>query len=166
MSDLNKLIDKIIPYPASRENREGFNNEPYIDKLNDQEKKDVENALIEKLSTNPDDMLIVETLAYLKSTSALPLLNQLLTNSNDPMKRIIMAVSISEIDKDDRFINSIITDFRKIDDHRDAYNTYKLIPTFYYLRKLKNQELDKIIEEYSDHKDHLVSNNAKRSLNL
>ena len=33
MDDINKLVNKIIPYPADREHRDGFSNEKIIDSL-------------------------------------------------------------------------------------------------------------------------------------
>ncbi len=59
MRDLNKLIDDIIPYPDDREHREEFlGNESIIAKLTDDEKKEIEVLLLDKLKARPDDLLI------------------------------------------------------------------------------------------------------------
>jgi hypothetical protein len=70
---IEKLLREIIP-PADYQHRNGFNNIPLIDKLTDDEKLQLENALIRELTVDldrePDD-LIIETLAYLKSQKSL-----------------------------------------------------------------------------------------------
>ena len=54
MTELDKLIDKLIPYPADYQHRNGFNNEPLIDQLNNEDRVLVEIGLIEKLIEYPD----------------------------------------------------------------------------------------------------------------
>jgi len=46
--DIEKIVAEIIP-PSDYQHRNGFNNVPLIDKLSDDEKRGVQDALIYKL---------------------------------------------------------------------------------------------------------------------
>ena len=164
MVTIEKLIDEIIPYPADYSHRNGFSNTHIIDKLSADEKIEVENALINKLTEHPDDLLIVETLAYLKSTKSIPALRKLLVNSSYDMEKLIIASSIFEITKDTNLVDIAISAFRQLDNKKDAYYVYKLTGAFYHLAKFNNPAVIEIIREYFDHKEYLVSYNAKRAL--
>lgn len=161
--NIEKLIDKIIP-PSDYQHRNGFSNIHVIDLLNVHEKKLVEDALINMLMTKTDDTLIVETLAYLKSVQSLPILYKFLENCSDSMAKLIVATSIFEINKDDNMIDVAIRSFKHLDNNTDAYYAYKLISAFYYLIKFDNLEANRIIEEYINHKEYLISYNAKQAL--
>jgi hypothetical protein len=78
MTDIEKLIKEIIPYPADHSHREGFTNEQIIDALSKADRDLVEIALIDLLDKNSWDTFIVETLAYMKSVKSLPTLRRLL----------------------------------------------------------------------------------------
>jgi ribosome-binding ATPase YchF (GTP1/OBG family) len=103
--DVQKLIAEIIP-PSDYQHRNGFSNNHLIDRLSEYEKNQVEDALINKLLTNNEDTLIVETLAYMKSKKSLAILNELLEKpsnnlrkiekSSNEMSKIIIASSIFE----------------------------------------------------------------------
>jgi hypothetical protein len=166
--EIKELINRIIP-PADYQHRNGFNNIPIIDELSDDEITEVENALIDMLTNNSAeklDTLIVETLAYLKSSRSLPRLRDILketTNSN--ITRLILATAIFEINGDNDMIEIGVDCFKKIDNNKDSYHLYKLIDAFYYLIKFQSPVTSKIIEGYTNHKDYLVSYNAKRVLN-
>lgn len=164
--DIDKFIDKIIPYPANYETRNGFNNQPYLKKLKYQEKIEVGNKLIKKIAEHPDDMLIIDSLAYLTFIPAVPAIEKLFINSSEPMIRVEIASSIFEINQDDNLIAGIISDFRKIEDPKESYYTYKLTKAFYYLHKIGTDEIKKLIEEYINHKDGSVSYNAKLYLEI
>lgn len=164
MVTIEKLIDEIIPYPADYSHRNGFSNNHIIDDLSADEKLKVENALINKLSEHPEDLLIVETLAYLKSTKSIPALRNLLENSSNSMQKLTIATSIFEITQDNDMVDIALIAFRQLDNRKDAYYAYKLISAFYYLAKFNNPAIMEIIKEYVDHKEYLVSYNAKRAL--
>lgn len=163
---IKKIIDTIIP-PSDYQYRNGFNNIPTIEKLTSDEKLQVEDYLINMLSdskTKSVDTLIVETLAYLKSKKSLPVLRSLFDYCNYEMCKLIIAASIYEICEDKSMIDIAISSFRKMDDKSNSYYKYNLISGFSYLVKFQNPEINKIIEEYLDHQDSLVSYNAKESL--
>ena len=164
MVTIEKLIDGIIPYPADYSHRNGFSNNHIIDNLSADEKIEVENALINKLSEHPEDLLIVETLAYLKSTKSIPALRKLLENSSYDMEKLIIASSMFEINQDNDMVDIAIGAFRQLDNKKDAYYVYKLTSAFYHLAKFNNPAIVEIIKEYVDHKEYLVSYNAKRAL--
>jgi len=164
---IEKLVKEIIP-PSDYQHRNEFNNIPLIDKLNDEEKKQLEDALIHKLlfeSGQELDTLVIETLAYLKSQKSLPILNNLLEEYSDYMTRLVIAASIFEINKDAGMIDIAINVVRKIDDRSDAYYVHKLTSAFYYLIKFKSTKVNSIIEEYTHHKEYLIAYNAKQVLN-
>jgi hypothetical protein len=64
MRNIETIIKEIIP-PDDYQHRNGFCNESYIDKLNDLEKIQVEDELINMFQKS-DDLLIADTLAYMK----------------------------------------------------------------------------------------------------
>lgn len=164
MMTIEKLIDEIIPYPADYSHRNGFSNNHIIDKLNANEKIEVENALINKLSEHPEDLLIIETLAYMKSIKSINAIRKILENSSYDMEILIIASCLFEIYQDNEMIEIAIRSFRQLDNKKDAYYVYKLIGAFYHLSKFNNPVTEEIIKEYVDHKEYLVSYNAKRAL--
>jgi hypothetical protein len=166
--DIEKLIDKIIP-PCDYQNRNGFNNIPLLKNLSNNEKKQVESALIDRVSNNRDeeiDILIVETLAYLKSFKSLPLLMRLLERCSNDLIKLKIAASIFELNQDRDMVNIAINSFKKLDNNKDAYYVYKITSAFFYLIKFKTPEVNNIIKEYINHKEYLVAYNAKRALGI
>lgn len=162
--NIEEFINKIIP-PDNYQERNGFNNHHYIDQLNEQERSVVENKLIELLH-NQKDTLIIQTLAYLRSKKSLPLIYKILHESTGQTARLVIAASIYEIDKDEEMINIAIDAFRQIENtEKDAYYTFRILPTFYLLKKFSNPKTDLVIKEYVNHSDYLLSYNAKQALN-
>lgn len=166
--DIEKLIGEIIP-PSDYQHRNGFNNIPIIDKLTDNEKNQVENVLIDRLlhKTNEEaDTLIIETLAYLKSVKALPVLRNLLEHCSIEVVKLRIATSIFEINQDDDMVNIAITSFKKLDNSKDSYYVHKLTSAFFYLIKFNKPEVNELIKKYIDHKEYLLSYNARRALGM
>lgn len=151
-----KVVNEIIP-PNDYQHRNGFSNEHIIDKLSDEEKSQVEKALVDRLHKNPD-MLIVETLGYMKSDMSLPILYKLLEDLNDEIAKIITTVSIFEINQDQKMIDVAKKLFRIIK------NKYQLISVFHYLVRFQDSEILKLIEGYATNKDYLISHNAKQAI--
>ncbi len=165
---MKMLINKIIP-PSDYEHRNGFNNIPIIEKLTGNEiqllEKELINRLVAEIGNKFPDTLIVETLAYLKSNAALPILKRLLENCNDFNVKLRIATSIFEINQDVEMIDIAINSVRKMDNKEDAYHVYNLSTAFYYLAKFKKEKTEEFIKEYTLHPEYLVSYNAKASLN-
>lgn len=161
--DIENFLKEIIP-PADYQHRDGFSNSDMIDRLNEYEKELVGDALINKLLGQTDDTLIVETLASLRSEKSLPLLYDFLERCSDLMSKIIVAVSIFKINNDNDLVFTAIASFKQLDDTKDPYYVYKLIPAFYYLVKLRSIKVRNLIEEYTEHKEYLISYNAKQAL--
>jgi hypothetical protein len=164
--NIEKLLREIIP-PADYQHRNGFNNIPLIDKLTGDEKIQLENALIDKLTFESDkepDSLIVETLAYLKSQKSVPVLRKLLDKNLYIITELIIATSIYEISRDNDMIDSAINIVNKIEYKKGPYYVSKLTKAFYYLIKFENAEINSIIEKYTSHQEHLIAYNAKRVL--
>lgn len=162
--DINKIISEIIP-PDDYQHRNGFSNERLIDKLSDEELFKVETELITMLQKKPD-MLIVETLGYMKSEKSLPALYELLKKSTDGMAKLILVSSIYRINRDKELVEIAISSFKELEKVKDAYYVYRIIPTFYYLSKFQESKTTKLIEEYSKHSEYLISYNAKQALGL
>jgi len=156
--NIDKLIAEIIPKNDYR-HRNGFNNSKIIDSLNNLEKQLVEEALIKKMAETKD-MLAVETLAYMKSQKSLPALHTLIGECLDEMKKIIIATSIYEINKDEEMVDIAIGSFHNLN------NSYQIISAFYYLVKFKNPMADSLVKEYLNSSDYLLSYNAKRALEI
>jgi hypothetical protein len=158
--DTKELIKQIIP-PARYEYREGFSNHEIIDGLNDLDRTSIENELIHLLQISEEpDILMIETLGYMKSKKSLNLLNTLVKKQL-PVIDILSIVSvIYEIDKDVSMIDIAIQNFEKLTDNTDLFTA------FYYLFKLNNERTDNVIRKYLDHKDYYVSYHAKRFMDL
>jgi hypothetical protein len=154
--DVNKILSEIIP-PDDYQHRNGFSNEHLIDKLSDEEKFKVEAELINMLQRKTD-MLIVETLGYMKSEKSLSVLYELLESLNDKMSKIITAISIFEINRDQKMIETATVSFKTIKDK------FQLISAFHYLVRFQNPEISRLIEEYTTNSDYLISYNAKQVL--
>ncbi len=122
--EIEELIEEIIP-PSDYQHRNGFSNEPIIDKLTSKEKALVEDELICLLSKEAGkriDNLIVETLAYLKSEKSLPFLKKLLEGEVSDMAKLILAISIFEINGEKDMPSVAISSFKKISQRKDELN--------------------------------------------
>jgi hypothetical protein len=164
--NIEKLINEVIP-PADYQHRNGFNNIPLVEGLTLYEKQLLEKGLIKKLeleSMKEIDILIVETLAYLKSKESLPVLYQLIESSRFDIVKLQIATSIFEINQDPKMIDIAISAFKEIDNIKDAYHVYAVSGTFYHLSKFKNERIKQIIKEYTSHSEYLISYNAKQYL--
>jgi hypothetical protein len=158
MRDLNKLIDDIIPYPDDREHRDGFSNEQIIDGLTNEERDQVENLLLDKLEARPNDLLIVDTLGYMKSEKSRDRLYKLLNEEKRQESKIIIASSLYAIEPDDKLIDIALNAGQTLT------NWWELTSIFYYFAKFKNKRTDDFVRQYFNHKDYLVSYNAKRTV--
>lgn len=154
--DINKIVSEIIP-PEDYQHRNGFSNEHLIDKLSDVEKIKIETELINML-LKKSDMLVVETLAYMRSDKSLPVLYELLEILKEEMAKIITATSIFEINKDQEMIEIAKASFKTIKDK------FQLITAFRYLVRFHDSEISKLIQEYTTNSDYLISYNAKQVL--
>lgn len=154
--DINKIVSEIIP-PEDYQHRNGFSNEYLIDKLSDVEKIKIETELINML-LKKSDMLVVETLAYMRSDKSLPALYELLEILKEEMAKIITATSIFEINQDQKMIEIVKASFKTIKDK------FQLITAFRYLVRLNDSEISKLIQEYTTNSDYLISYNAKQVL--
>lgn len=156
----DELLKQIIPL-AKYEYREGFSNHKIVDTLNEIERADIESKLINLLQSSKEvDNLIVDTLAYMKSKNSLVTLKSLIKKQLPVIETLSIACAIYEIDNDESMIDLAIKNFEKITDN------YTIMASFYYLFKFNNDRLDNIIKKFLNHKDYLVSYNAKRFIDL
>ena len=118
----------------------------------------MENLLLDKLQVRPNDLLIVETLGYMKSKKSLDRLYTLLNEEKREGSRIIIASSIYQIEPDGKLIDIALTAGQALT------NWWDLTSIFYYFAKFKNKKTDDFVRQYFNHKDYLVSYNAKRSV--
>jgi hypothetical protein len=165
VTDLNRLIDKIIP-PADYQHRNGFSNDNIIANLTSNEKELVESDLIDRIKTAPLDTLVVDTLAYMRSKSAIEPLKAKLQSEQDNLIKIIIAANIFKIQRDEKLIDISIDAFKKIErlPQNYFYNRSALISSFYYLTMFQDQKVNELIMHHFKHPDYLVSYNAKRCL--
>ncbi len=158
------MFSEIIP-PGDYSHRNGFNNTHLINQLNEYERQQLEDALINKL-LDKTDLLVVETLAYMKSEKSLLVLYNLLEKTSDNMDKLVIATSIFEINKDDRLIDIGMKAFNELSNKSSIYAKYLITSAFFYLIKFEDSKVNNIIEEYTKHSDYLISYNAKRALSL
>lgn len=154
--EITELMSKIIPRD-DYQHRNGFSNRHLIDKLSNSERSEVEAELI-KILHEKNDMLVVETLGYMKSKKSLTTLYDLLRDLNDGMAKLITADAIFQINEDYNMIEEAKSAFMKLKDR------YQIISAFYYLVKFSNSSTIELIKNYTIASDHLISYNAKKAL--
>lgn len=166
MLNIDRLLNQVIPYPDNRENRDGFNNEELIDQLNSEAKDLLVYGLLEKLSEKPDDLLIVETLGYMKSKKAMEPLKRLLEESSNDYVKICIVSNLYKISPDQSLIDIAMNSFENIANLPMNYfnNRSTLINSFYCMVIFNNEKANSLIKTFFDNTDYLVSYNAKRSL--
>lgn len=167
MNDIYKIYEEIIP-PNTAEYRYEFSNIGILDRLTNDEKKEIEQLLIKNLKQEYNQ-LIVLTLGELKSISALPTLRLYLNNTPSNLEKIIIASTMFEISNhdgdDDELANICIEAFKPIeDDINSAYGAYRLVDGFFFLAKFHNPHICSVIEKYIYHPKVLISATAKRAL--
>ncbi len=157
--NIKKLYKRIIP-PDNYENRKDFYNEDLIDNLIHKKKVLIENMLIEDLKSKYD-LLIIETLAYLKSEKSIQLIEKILKKSNEPYDKVIIASSLFSLNYNkDKMIDIAYNNFLEIT------NDYSKTYLFFYLIKFNDSKTNALIESYTDNKNILLANNSKRALRL
>ncbi len=160
---IEDLIKKIIP-PSEHAFREGFSNKELIDGLTLSTRNQVEEHLVEMMSISNVDLLVVETLGYMKSRRSLPMLYESLNKAGDPISRIIISASIFGINKDKALIDIAIESFNEISSAQSPYRQYTLIQSFYYLVKFGNGNINELIEKYKGDSDYLIAHNANNAI--
>ncbi len=161
--NIKDILDKVIPPNNVAGRYKDFNNTHIIDSLKDEERLLLEEALIEKLHTD-NDLLIVQTLHYLKSVKSLPAIYSYLNRDSNPVIKIYVAAIIFEMNKDTDMIRVALEGFSALEANKDAYFKYTVINVFQNLEKFKNQEINDRIEKYTADKDFLVSYWAKKAI--
>ena len=166
MNSIDRLIMEIIP-PADYHHRNGFTNTSIIDALDGAEKQAVENRLINLLAIK-SDMLIVETLGYMKSQNAVNHLTVMLNEAHDAVDRLILASSIFKITADKSICEIALDASSSIDNNYPTvvHYEYTLMAMFYYMASFHDSRIDNIIRKYIKNKDLLLSYNANRALGL
>lgn len=161
-SYIDRLMTEIIP-PSNYRHREGFSNRDIIDGLTDPDRAMVERALIEALPVS-NDLLIIETLAYMKSTACLPMLYQLIDRASNESQVIIIASSLYSINHDARMIETAVDAFKRMEARGPSYMKYRVLPLFYYLRSFRSTTTDAILERYASSTEYLWAYNAREAL--
>ena len=155
--NLEELYKKIIP-PNNYQDRKDFYNDSIIDSLNEDQKKLIEEMLIEELKLK-FDLLVIETLAYLKSKKSINVIENHLKESKDTFNNIIIAWSLYSLgDKKDKMIDIAYNNFLEVNDN------YSKTYLFYYLAKFKSDKIDSLIKSHINDSDFLVSYSAKQAL--
>lgn len=161
--NIKDMLDNVIPPNNVAGRYKDFNNTHIIDSLKDDERLLLEEALIEKLHSD-NDLLIVQTLHYLKSLKSLPVIYNYLNRVSNPVVKICVAVIIFEMNKDTDMIRVSMEAFSELEANKDAYFNYKIISAFGDLGKFRHKEINERIKKYTDDKDFLVSYHAKKAI--
>lgn len=128
-----------------------------LDNLNHSDKIIAESELLKHADLK--DSWPIIGLGYLKSTLALDKLYNLLDKGSKHIK-ITIAHSIYLINNDSYMIEIVIKETEKLN------NKYEIIDILYMLRDFKDSRIDKILNDFCNHKDYLVAYNATRVLGL
>tara|TARA_R110000868_G_scaffold408910_1_gene693193 strand:+ start:815 stop:1336 length:522 start_codon:yes stop_codon:yes gene_type:complete len=159
MREISELIREILP-PADYQHRNGFTNNSIILSLSEEEKLQIEQKLISFLKFS-DDTLIGETLAFMKSIDALPALREKLSQTSKPVLRILWSSYINQIKEGDQEMKDIA-----FEEFKRVRGKYSLIPLFWTLRSFCDDRINERIRKYINHRDYLVSYNAKVALGI
>jgi hypothetical protein len=157
--NINHLLKELIP-PSDYQHRNGFSNEHIVLSLTESEKTEVERSLIKMLEKKDDD-LIGETLAIMKSTKSLPILQNRLGLAKRPMSKIIWASFINEIKGGDEEMKLIV--LKEMDNVTEKYSRTSM---FHYLSRFSDSRINEKIRDFINHKDYLVAYNARTSLGI
>ncbi len=124
--NLEELYRRIIP-PDDYQHRKDFHNEEILDRLDEKQKLAIEKMLIRDLMKKCD-VLIIESLAYLKSKQSINVIENHLKESKDPHDKIIIAWCLYSLDKDrEKMVDIAHRSFLLIE------NNYTKTYLFYYL---------------------------------
>lgn len=157
--NLDKLYSKIIP-PDNYQDRKDFYNEDILDSLDEKQKTVIEEMLIKDLRTKCD-LLIIESLAHLKSSESINVIENHLQESKDFHDKLIIAWCLYSLGKDrEKMIDIAYESFLLIE------NKYTKTYLFYYLAMFKNDKINNLIKSFFNDKDFLLSSNAKSSLGI
>lgn len=107
------------------------------------------------MELRPNDLLIVDTLGYLKSKKSKERLYRLLNEEKRGGNKIIIASSLYQIEPDEKLIDI------SLNAGQTLTNWWDLTSIFYYFAKFKNKRTDDFIRQYFTHKDHLVHTTRK-----
>lgn len=159
--DLEIKYKEIIP-PKDYQHRKDFNNEYLIDELSIQEKKEVEELLINDLDSSLGvDLLVIETLAYLKSEKSINIIREKLNDSKESYDKIIIARCLFNLgEKKDLMIKIAYESFLTIKD--DYAKTY----LFYILAKFNSEKINNLIKTYTTSTNILLAHNSKMALGI
>lgn len=157
--DIKDKLKMIIP-PNDYQHRNEFSNHHLVDDLNDDEKKEIEKLLIEKLNSGIKDILIIETLSYMGSEEGMSAMLTSLENCENNLQKVIIAVSIYKINHEDNMINVAAEAFKQL------HKKWDLVFVFSYLKEFKDKRINDMIKEYINNPDFLISHNAKRALGI
>lgn len=126
-----------------------------LDNLSEDELKIAEKELIEALGIRDD--WPINGLGHIKSKKALPKLYDLLQISEKEIK-VSIAHSIFQISHDKNMIAIVLTEMPKLKHWTEIIHMLYLLPTF------KDGKIDKMLNDYREHKEYLVAYNANRVL--
>ena len=157
MQNISDKIKELIP-PSDYQQRNGFSNEHLIDKLSKDQKTAVEAELLQMFELS-DDSLIGETLTYLNSSKAIPLIESKLNISQDSTSKIHWASMINTLKKGDQKMKDIaFHEFSKLSDK------YQLIGAFHTLTSFNDQRINKRISSYANDPEYLIAYNARTAI--
>lgn len=157
--NIDDLIKEIIP-PATYHYRNGFSNEDIIDSLSPEEKSLVEDRLIQMLLSGSNDLLIIETLVYMRAIKAVPIIIEVLERVRKRGKRLVIIGYLYELTGDKKWIREGMVCFKSI------RSKHSIMAAFYTLYKFGTQEAKDILESYVNHKDVLLQSNSRRFLKM
>jgi len=155
--DIKAKLKEIIP-AVDRDHREGFTNEKLIDNLTYDERLSVEQGLIDMIYESPSDILIVKTLSYMKTHSAIPAFIYALNNNQIPVQRIIIALCIYKLNNDQHMIDVALENFNGM-----VSSKYDLVLAFDYLVAFHDKGLDEKVRTFTNDPDYIVAYNAKKA---
>ena len=158
-------LHHIIP-PSDHAHRNGFTNEPLLDALGRSERRALEQALVADLQAGSTDLLVVETLAYLRAQSAVPAVRAFIGRCPDPTTRLGATAACYRLTQDHGLLVPALNDFRALEARTDAYRVYAMISGLYYLAEFEGPEVDRVLETYARHSEYLLKYNAARARSM
>jgi hypothetical protein len=155
---MKELIKQIIP-PKTRECREGFSNKMLIDQLSEDDRYNIKKELIALLIASEDtDLLVVETLVYLRCQEALRYFHLMLSKNPSPITFFGLALAIYQLSNDDNVINIMENKMLGLTEQ------YQIVTGLNYLAQIRDSRVVQILNRYANSDSTIVAGVAKSHL--
>lgn len=155
---MKQQLEQIIP-PPTREAREGFSNQSIIDSLSLQEKSVLEAQLLNLLKNSLEvDTLVVDTLVYMGSSGAVPLIEKKLKTESNSFIFFSLGLSLYKLSGNEVVVGEMVRRLKTLT------SKFEIISGLNCLAATRSKKAILAIQEFSNHPSSTVAVVAKNHL--